>query len=330
MRRLPALNTLPAQAHSTGLSMQRPKLFVSGAAHIDRRGRIDGVYVPAASNPGSLREEAGGGALNAARNAVHHGVDVTLMSLRGGDLAGLAVADVLAESGIEDVSAIFLDRTTPSYTALLDPNGELIAGLADMTLYELGFTRQLRRRKIRDAVAAADAVFCEANMPEDALMRLADMAGGRPIYAIAISPAKARRLEPILASLSCLFMNRREARVLSGADDAAEAIKLLRDRGLRRGVITAGGEETIFFDDTGVFNITPPQLEAIADVTGAGDALAGVATTALMRGESFNEAVRRGMAAAMLTIASPNVVADYEDEAFETALARVGTPRKIS
>lgn len=310
--------------------MQRPKLFVSGAAHIDRRGRIDGVYVPGASNPGSLREEAGGGALNAARNAVRHGADVTLMSLRGGDLAGLMVAQVVAENGIEDVSAIFLDRATPSYTALLDPNGELIAGLADMALYEFGFARQMRRRKIRDAVAASDAVLCEANMPEDALVRLAGMAGHRPIFAIAISPAKARRVEPILSSLSCLFMNRREARALSNAEEVSEAVEVLRSRGVKRGVITAGSEEAILFDDTGIFGITPPPLEAVADVTGAGDALAGVATAALMQGFSFHEAVRRGMAAAMLTIASPNVVADYDDEAFKRALARVRAPKEIS
>src|SRR5690606_34064848 len=139
--------------------------FVSGAAHIDRRGRIEASHVPGASNPGTLHEEVGGGAFNAARNAVRHGVDVSLLALRGGDLCGDAVAAEIEARGMEDLSAVFLDRTTPSYTALLDQNGELIAGLADMGLYDLAFAKQMRRSKVRDAVRAADAVLCDANMP---------------------------------------------------------------------------------------------------------------------------------------------------------------------
>src|SRR5690606_18408526 len=114
--------------------MHRQRLFACGAAHIDRRGRTEGTHVPGASNPGNLREEVGGGAFNAARSLIRHGVDVSMLSLRGGDIAGGAVAAALAASGVEDMSAIFLDRATPSYTALLDADGELIAGLADMQL----------------------------------------------------------------------------------------------------------------------------------------------------------------------------------------------------
>ncbi len=300
---------------------------------MDRRGRIHGSYVPGASNPGTMREEVGGGAFNALRNAVRHGVAGSLMSLRGGDLAGEAVARAIAEAGIGDCSAVFLDRTTPSYTALLDEHGELIAGFADMGLYEAGFARQMRRRAIRDRVAEADAILCDANMPADAIVRLADLAGDRPLYAIAISPAKAPRLHPSLDRIACLFMNLREARVIAGDGSsltAKEAAVALRAQGLASGIITDGGGALTGFDAGGIFVLDPPQGATVADVTGAGDAIAGTTTAGIAKGMTLRDAVRRGIAAARLTVESPNVVADYDEAAFDAALALVGQARPVA
>lgn len=300
---------------------------------MDRRGRIEGAYVPAASNPGTMREEVGGGVFNALRNAVRHGVASALLSLRGGDLAGETVARTIMQAGIEDLSSTFLDRTTPSYTALLDADGELIAGFADMGLYEAGFARQMRRRGTSDSVARADAVLCDANMPASAISALARIAAGKPLYAIAISPAKVVRFAANLADLSCLFMNVREARTLAQATPETtpvEAARALQSKGLVRGIITAGEGELVGFDAQGIFAVTPPQAPSVADVTGAGDATAGVTVAALMRGLPLREAVRYGMAAARLTVESPAVVAGYSDPAFAAALALVGEARPVA
>lgn len=310
--------------------MQRPNLFVCGAAHIDRRARSFEPLRSGASNPGTLREEVGGGALNAARNAKRHGADVSLMSVRGGDMIGDLVGSSLDRWSIHDLSAVFLDRSTPSYTALLDHQGELVSAVADMALYDLAFAKQLRRRKIRDAIDAADAVLCDANMPTDALERLVQSAGERPVFAIAVSPGRVRRLEPVLPALSCLFMNRLETLALSGMSSLPQAIVALRNSGLRRGVITAGEADTIMFDDSGCYSLRPPRSDAIVDVTGAGDALAGAATAALISDCAFPEAVRRGIAASTLTIAAESCVADYDDQTFEVVLASVGAPQRFT
>jgi pseudouridine kinase len=312
--------------------MTPPLLLTVGAAHLDRRGRITGDYVPAASNPGTMREEVGGGGFNALRNAVRHKVRGAIFSLRGGDLVGETVARAIQDAGIEDLSATYLDRTTPSYTAILDKDGELIAGFADMALYELGFARQMRRRSVRDAVERADAVLCEANMPAVAIAALIRISGTRPVYAIAISPAKVERLSSVLASLSCLFMNMREARVLAGLETHAsvlEAARILREKGLRRGLITAGSAPLTGFDEQGLFTIACPQSLVVRDVTGAGDAIAGATTAALMNGTPFREAARHGVAAARLTVESATVVASYEDDVFASALALVAPSQAV-
>src|SRR5690606_31959406 len=108
--------------------------------------------------------------------------------------------------------------------------------------------------------------------------RLASLAEGKPLFAIAISPAKAVRLAEILPALACLYMNRREAAALADTDvsDPVETIvDRLRTRGLVRGVITQGGDPVVGFDATGITAVPPPPPRKVADVTGAGDALAG-------------------------------------------------------
>jgi pseudouridine kinase len=310
----------------------RPRLLAVGGAHVDRRGRMTAEFVPGASIPGAMVEEVGGGTFNAVRNAAQRGVAVALMSVRGADSAGEMVAREIGAFGIADLSAVFLDRATPSYTALVDREGKVVAGLADMALYETAFPKQLRRSKMREEVAVCDAIFCDANLPGTALETLTALATNIPVFALAISPAKAMRLAGLLVRLAALFMNLREASALAelpGAS-AVEAAAELKKRGLRAGVITAGGSPVTGFDRDGLFSLQPPKPRRVADETGAGDALAGAAAAALMNGATFRDAVREGMAAAMLTIESPAAVARYTASEFAEALALVPQPMKMA
>jgi sugar/nucleoside kinase (ribokinase family) len=312
-------------SHPEHRFMNSPHLLAVGGAHIDRRGQVSGAYVAGASNPGIVSEEVGGGVFNALRNAVRHGVSASLLSVRGGDAAGENVERAIAEAGIEDLSAIFLDRSTPSYTALLDRSGELIAGLADMDLYDFAFAKQVGRAKSAEAMSRAAAVLADANVPEAALRKLVGLAVGRPLFAIAISPAKVTLMAGVLNGISCLFMNAREAAALSGLVEASatEVVGKLAEMGLAGGVITAGRQPLTGFDSSGRFTLTPPMPGWIADVTGAGDALAGTTIAAMMKGRVLRDAVREGMAAAMLTVQSKAAVPDYSDEEFAAALALV-------
>jgi sugar/nucleoside kinase (ribokinase family) len=303
----------------------RPKLLAIGGAHVDRRGQVSGIFVPGASNPGTMKEEVGGGVFNALRNAAQRGVEASLMSLRGADSAGENVARAIAEAKIRDISAVFLDRATPSYTALIDRDGEVLAGLADMQLYDIAFSKQLRRSKAREEAAAADAILTDANLPADALARLAALAAGKPLFAIAISPAKAVRLSGVLGSVAALFMNAREAASLAAADttEPAALAMRLREMGLASGAITLGSAAVTGFDAGGVFTMLPPKPDRVADTTGAGDALAGVTIAAMMRGLPLRQALREGIAAAVLTVASPHAVTTLSERALGDMLALV-------
>lgn len=304
--------------------MSRPRLLAIGGAHPDRRGRMTAHNVPGTSVPGAMREEIGGGAFNAALAAARRGVAVALLSLRGGDAAGALVASAIAEAGIADLSSTYLDRATPTYTAILDRDGAVVAALADMDLYEQ-FARHLARRAFRDAVVSADAVLVDANLPAAALASVAARAAGRPVHAIAVSPAKAPRLAALLPMLDALFMTRAEAASLTelpfDAPPAALA-RALAARGLRRGIVTDGARPATLLDHGTVASIAPPPAR-VEDVTGAGDALAGAAVAATMAGAPFRAAVMAGMAAALLAVESAQAAPRLDEAAFAAALARV-------
>jgi len=296
-----------------------------GGAHVDRRGRVLVPFVAGASNPGVMREEAGGGVFNALRGAAARGAASLLVSVRGGDGAGEAVAAAAEATGVADASAIFLDRRTATYTAILDENGDVVAALADMAIYEECFTRALRRRHARDAIRSAGALLVDANPPAAAIA-LALAIGPAPAHAIAISPAKVGRLAPVLARLSTLFMNRREAAALTGLGEDAAAPALagaLRVLGLARGVITDGPRPLVLFDDAGVATLAPPPAEKVADVTGAGDMLAGACAAALLRGLPFRAALREGVAAALIKLERPEAATAFPAGPFAAMLARV-------
>ena len=306
-------------------SPPRPPLLLGiGGAHIDRRGQVAGIYVPGASNPGTMREDVGGVVFNALRTARRRGVGCALISMRGGDSGGERVAREIAEAGIEDRSAVFLDRVTASYTALIDRDGELIAGFADMGIYDL-FPRQLRRSACRDAIAGADAILCDANLPAAALELVASIAAGKPLHAIGISPAKVVRLAGLLDRVGCLFMNRKEACALAGLDagSPADVLAFLRAKGLRGAVVTDGARPVEILDAGSRYSIAPPAPHRIADVTGAGDALAGATVAALTRGVPLADAAREGVAAALLALESPLAVPQFDAGVFAAALALV-------
>ncbi|NTB98196.1 carbohydrate kinase [Agrobacterium tumefaciens] len=285
------------------------KILVLGGAHIDRRGMIETETAPGASNPGSWMEEAGGGGFNAARNLSRLGFQVRIIAPRGGDTTGDAVAEAARQAGVEDTPFTFLDRRTPSYTAILERDGNLVIALADMDLYKLFTPRRLKIRAVREAITASDMLLCDANLPEDTLTALGLVARAceKPLAAIAISPAKAVKLKAALGDIDILFMNEAEARALTGetAANVRDWPDILRKAGLAGGVVTRGASEVVAFSRTETAILHPPLIREVKDVTGAGDAMASGYLAAITEGKTIAEALRQGAAAAAITVQSP-------------------------
>ncbi|NDW06931.1 PfkB family carbohydrate kinase [Jiella pacifica] len=283
------------------------KFVLLGAAHVDRRAKADGPFHPAASNPGVLADSPGGSIFNAAVALQALGCSVAFLGARGGDDDGRRIAAEIEARGLRDLSTTFLDRKTPTYTAVIDDHGELVAGIADMALYDLVGPKLLKRRNVRDAIAAAEALIIDANLPAETIAAAVEAAGDRPVTAIGVSPAKVRRLFAVLPQLSGLFLSRAEAAALvevTAATNLGLIAELLAELGTRRAVISDGALEAAILDAGELVFQRPPVVRP-RDVTGAGDTLAAVASAAHLGGTSFLESARRGIAAASLRVSAP-------------------------
>ena len=330
MARPPPPLPLPLPLRVGEQSAFMARFLVLGGAHTDRRARLIENARMGASNPGHWEEEHGGGALNAARSLVQLGHTVRLVSARGDDPAGMAVARTIKAAGILDMSEVFPGHATPGYSAILEPGGDLVIGVADMALYEHFTAGHVACAPLLAAMDGADLVLCDANLPAQTLERLAALTHARQkrLAAIAISPAKILRLQKILPALCTLFLNAAEASALCGpATRARDWPDHLRRAGLACAVVTRGAQPAIAFDPHRCFEITPPVIDSIADVTGAGDALAAATLDRIVCGQSFDTAVRAGMAAALLALrSSPAVPPDLTRETLHAALARIPQP----
>jgi sugar/nucleoside kinase (ribokinase family) len=289
-------------------------ILVLGGAHIDRRGRITGETAPGASNPGTWKEEAGGGAFNCARSLARLGHRVTLISARGGDAEGEAVAAAAESAGVIDRPFTFLDRRTPSYTAIMERDGNLVIALADMDLYRFFSPKRLAVRQMRDQIDAAGFILTDANLPAETLAALTATATERrlQVAAIGISPAKVVRYEGLLDRIDYLFMNEAEARALTGQGptDHRAWPAIMRQAGLRGGAITRGGGEIVAWDEQSQAYLTPPPLEVIGDVTGAGDGFAAGFLHARLEGGTLGDGIVHGAASARLALASEMATAE--------------------
>ena len=283
-----------------------PRFFLAGAAHIDRRALADTPYRPAASNPGRLTDEAGGSVFNAALALRALGAEVAIEGARGGDADGKRIARTISALGCDDLSVTWLDRSTPTYTAILDDKGELVAGVADMALYDKLIPRLFTRVHTRAAMQAADGFLIDANLLPSTVLALAKAAGTRPVGAIGVSPAKVVRLDQALGELSVLFLSVQEAASLAYATTGTAPsvlADLLRERGVRRAVITDGPRDALIIDGDLSLRQRPPSVVA-HDVTGAGDTLAGTTMFHLARNVPFLDCVRAGLVAASMRISA--------------------------
>lgn len=290
------------------------RVLAIGGAHIDRTCRLDAPHRPGASNPGTWESHIGGGVFNACRNLARLGHEVTLVSARGGDPVGEAVSNAAEAAGIDDRPMTFLDRSTASYTAILEPDGNLVTAVADMSIYDRIPPRRMLTARFRDLVRNTDLLLCDANFPAPTLETFGLIARktGLPLAAIAISPAKVVKLSGVIEDLSALFMNTAEADALTGQHkhQYQHRIEALRNLGLGGAVVTNGPEAITAYLGEEEAARMPPPLPALSDVTGAGDALASGVLHARFSGYDLATCLEAGIALSRLTVAVPGPVRD--------------------
>ncbi len=230
-----------------------PTIACIGGTTLDRRARAHSPLITGTSNPATVTTKPGGVARNVADWLSQLGVDVALYSALGDDRAGYDLLRQLATNGV-DVSGVrrSADLPTATYTAALEPNGELTLGLADMEIFERLDADWCD--SIAPAIEQCPIWLVDANLPRATLDYLLNTYGDNAtIVADPVSVAKAERLRPYLDAVDVVFPDRKEAAVLSGLltetpEQVAAAAAQIWDLGPGT-VIVSLGAEGIYLED---------------------------------------------------------------------------------
>ncbi|KKJ77984.1 hypothetical protein WH95_06135 [Kiloniella litopenaei] len=277
-----------------------------GAAHWDVRSECHTTVRQGTSNPVTVSRYPGGVAHNVAMNLNRLGVKAGLLSYWGQDVAGDALEQQFVAQGL-DILTLPRSETfsTATYTAVLQPGGELAFGLADMEIYD--HVSPAMFAGLEERLASYPIWFIDTNMPVSVLEALSRQCGSDPFLAAdAVSVAKASKLNSILKYLDILFCNVDEASELVGQtivseEDIVKAGFALVNKGAKAVVISAGMKGAYIFEAEDFKHFPAIEVE-ITDVTGAGDSLIAGTLSGIAEGYKPDVALKRGINAASITV----------------------------
>ena len=256
---------------SAGPTSEKPCFQVCGGGHLDRHLWLQAAPVMGRTNAARQTISTGGVAANIACHLAAAGGAVRFTGVQPPQEAP-AMATRLEASGVA-ATILSLEGEVPGYSAVMNPDGELLVGAAAMALYD-----DVTPAMITPYLDLAAPLVIDANFPEYVVLALARSgAPGRPVFAVGTSVGKVARLRPCLQHLHALVLNRGEAAAISGTSDAPvdvlaqELALVLADGGVV--LVSDGGATAALASRTGSVTQEPPHLQVV-NANGAGDAMA--------------------------------------------------------
>ncbi len=285
---------------TTFMNIISSRILCIGALHLDHEIQCVGDTILGESNPAHTTKSCGGVAFNIAKSLTHLECVSGLASSLGKDQTGTGLLNYLAKTKIEltDIGSE-PGKHTAAYTAILDTDGGLIIGLADMEIYNL-MDDQYWSRRI-DKLGGWDAWCLDTNLPESGLQYLVSLKNRPPLYLVASSPSKALRIKSLLQDINTLILNLEEANAIIGQSyrdigTGKNAARMLCTAGVNRAIVTLGAKGAAWADKNGSGAIgSPIKNKGPVRTSGAGDTLAAVTIAALEKGLSTPQALELGV-----------------------------------
>lgn len=299
-----------------GTDARPPRVCVVGSSIVDLVSYAPRLPGTGETLPGSRFDTGfGGKGANQAVMAARRGAHVSMVSKVGTDAFGDDYLRNLAGAGIDHVH---VGRSTTASTGVASIWVEEATG-ANRIVVVLGANAELAAADVRaaaDAIAGADVVVCQWEVPIDAVrtaLALARTAGVRTIFNPA--PVHGALPDDLWSLVDVLCPNEHEAAALTGLpvetiDDATRAAHALVARGVGAVVCTLGERGALVVDDDGTTTLDAPAVVAV-DTTGAGDAFVGTLAVRLARGAALREAAREAILVASDSVTRPGTQKSY-------------------
>ncbi len=293
------------------------KVFVVGASNIDVIARSSEMVVAADSNIGTVEKDPGGVGRNIASALNAMGFEVTLLTALADDDYGRLISADLERQGIRLCQEPFCesDDHTGVYCCIMDADGTLVCAVNDMAINK-HLNPELVAKHL-DAINSADYVVFDANLPQETINYLSKL--DVKLIADCVSTLKAPKLQNCLEDLYLLKANFLEACTLAetggvelNADGLDEVMQALVAKGLRRAIISLGGEGAFCYEVSGTgtrgYEAKVPEGLEVVSTNGCGDVLIAAFLRAMSDGLPIEDALNYGQAASGINAGSMEAV----------------------
>jgi pseudouridine kinase len=299
------------------------RVLVVGGAVLDTKLTTRDAPVLGTSNPGTATSGVGGVGRNIAENLARLGTPTALVAAVGDDPAATSVLERTRAAGVDCSGIVTSAHPTGTYTAVLDPWGDLLVAVSDMRATDAIGVADLS--PVADLLADVGLVVADGNLAASVLRWMLDAAAdaGLPVVLDPVSVAKAAVVASVLDGRHPVHLvtpNVAELEVLVGArgldasdDGVARGASMLHDRGVGTVWVRRGARGSVLSvrgpgeRHARVHVVRAPAVEVV-DVTGAGDASTAGYVHALLGGRDGLDAARYGQVCAALTCASAETV----------------------
>ncbi|MDE3166463.1 MAG: bifunctional hydroxymethylpyrimidine kinase/phosphomethylpyrimidine kinase, partial [Acidobacteriota bacterium] len=175
-----------------------------------------------------------------------------------------------------------------------------------------------------EAIRGADYVVLQLEIPLETVYYTIGFARRHGVRTI-LNPAPGQALDLArIAAADYVIPNETEAEAMTGTADVRAAARALIEGGVRRVIVTLGGNGALLAGAEGMRTVEPFAVNAV-DTTGAGDAFIGSLAVFLAEGREETEAVRRAnLYAALSTTAAGTMKSFAAREEFEREWALRG------
>ena len=281
------------------------KLVVLGSINADHILNLESFPTPGETVTGHHYQVAfGGKGANQAVAAGRSGADIAFIACTGDDDIGERVRRQLERDRI-DVAPVRAVNAQSTGVALIFVNaeGENVIGIHAGANAALS-VEQVEAEKAR--IAGAQALLMQLESPLESVLAAAKIAHQHQTTVV-LNPAPARELsDELLALVDIITPNETEAEKLTGIrvendDDAANAARVLHDKGIGIVMITLGSRG-VWVSHEGQGRRVPGFKVQAIDTIAAGDTFNGAFVTALLEGIALDEAIRFAHAAAAIAV----------------------------